>query len=56
MADEFRRWRGEAPEKVAAALAFCRGLLERLGASVKVEAQESAESIGIARLTTSLPT
>ena len=38
----------EAPEKVAAALAFCRGLLERLGARVKVEAQESAEAIGIA--------
>jgi len=38
----------EAPEKVAAALAFCRGLFERLGATVKVEAQESAEAIGIA--------
>jgi len=38
----------EAPEKVAAALAFCRGLFERLGARVKVEAQESAEAIGVA--------
>jgi len=38
----------EAPQKVAAALAFCRGLFERLGARVKVEAQETAEAIGLA--------
>lgn len=38
----------QAPEKVAAALAFCRALFERLGARVQVEAQESAEAIGIA--------
>ncbi len=38
----------EAPEKVAAALAFCRGLFERMGGKVKVEAQETAEAIGIA--------
>jgi spoIIIJ-associated protein len=38
----------QAPEKVAAALAFCQGLFERLGARVKVEVQETAEAIGVA--------
>jgi len=38
----------EAPEKVAAALAFCRSLFERLGAKVRVEAQEGAEAIALA--------
>lgn len=38
----------EAPEKVAAALAFCRALFERLGAKVKIETQETAEAIGVA--------
>jgi spoIIIJ-associated protein len=33
---------------VEAALAFCRGLLERLGAQVDVEAQESPEAIAVA--------
>jgi spoIIIJ-associated protein len=36
-----------APEKVAAALAFCRGLLERLGGQVDVEAQDGPEAIGL---------
>jgi len=37
----------EAPDKVKAALEFCRELLSRLGAEVEVEAQESAEAIAI---------
>jgi spoIIIJ-associated protein len=37
-----------APEKVATARAFCVGLLERLGAEVDVEVQESAEAIAVA--------
>ncbi len=36
-----------APEKVERALAFCRGLLERLGAAVDVEAKETPEAIGV---------
>lgn len=36
-----------APEKVERALAFCRGLLERMGAAVDVEAKETAEAIGV---------
>ncbi len=38
----------QAPEKVEAALAFCRTLLGKLGADVTVEARETAEAIGIA--------
>jgi len=38
----------EAPEKVAAAVAFCEGLLARMGARVRVRARETAEAIGIA--------
>ncbi|MBI5068896.1 MAG: single-stranded DNA-binding protein [Deltaproteobacteria bacterium] len=38
----------QAPEKVAAAQAFCQGLFERLGARVRVEVQETAEAIGVA--------
>jgi spoIIIJ-associated protein len=37
----------EAPEKVERALAFCRGLLERLGAAVDVAARETPEAIGV---------
>jgi len=37
----------EAPEKVERALAFCRGLLERLGGDVEVAAQESPEAIAV---------
>src|SRR5512142_566777 len=37
----------EAPEKVERALAFCRGLLERLGAQVDVEARETPDAIGV---------
>jgi spoIIIJ-associated protein len=37
-----------APEKVAAARGFCEGLLERLGAEVDVEAQESPAAIALA--------
>jgi len=37
----------EAPEKVAGALAFCRGLLERLGGEVEVAARESPEAIAV---------
>jgi spoIIIJ-associated protein len=37
-----------APEKVAAARAFCEGLLSRMGAEVDVEVQESAEAIAVA--------
>jgi spoIIIJ-associated protein len=37
-----------APEKVERALAFCRGLLERLGAAADVEAKETPEAIGVA--------
>jgi spoIIIJ-associated protein len=37
----------EAPEKVKGAVEFCRGLLERLGAEVDVEAQESPEAIAL---------
>lgn len=37
----------EAPEKVEGALAFCRGLLERLGGDVEVAARESAEAIAV---------
>jgi spoIIIJ-associated protein len=36
-----------APEKVERALAFCRGLLERMGAAVDVEAKETPEAIGV---------
>ncbi len=36
-----------APEKVERALAFCRELLERVGAQVDVEARETAEAIGV---------
>jgi spoIIIJ-associated protein len=37
-----------APEKVAAARAFCAGLLERMGGEIDVEVQESAEAIAVA--------
>ena len=37
-----------APEKVAAARAFCEGLLERMGADVEVAVQESPEAIAVA--------
>ena len=37
----------EAPEKVAAAVAFCEGLLARMGARVQVRARETPEAIGI---------
>lgn len=37
----------EAPEKVKRAVAFCEGLLQRLGADVAVEAQESPEAIAV---------
>jgi spoIIIJ-associated protein len=37
----------EAPEKVKGAVDFCRGLLERMGAAVDVEAQESPEAIAV---------
>jgi spoIIIJ-associated protein len=37
----------EAPEKVKAAAEFCRGLLERVGAEVDVEVQESPEAISV---------
>lgn len=37
----------EAPEKVRGALDFCRGLLERMGAEVDVEARESPEAIAL---------
>src|SRR5215208_3751130 len=37
-----------APEKVALALAFCEGLLSRMGGDVEVEARESAEAIAVA--------
>src|SRR5512132_1712955 len=37
----------EAPEKVAKARAFCRGLFERLGAAVDVEVKETADAIGV---------
>jgi spoIIIJ-associated protein len=37
-----------APEKVQAAREFCAGLLERMGALVEVEVQETAEAIGVA--------
>jgi spoIIIJ-associated protein len=37
----------EAPEKVKGAVDFCRGLLERLGAEVDVEVQESPEAIAV---------
>jgi spoIIIJ-associated protein len=37
----------EAPEKVAAARAFCEGLLERMGAEVTVEVKETPEAIGV---------
>jgi spoIIIJ-associated protein len=36
-----------APEKVEKALAFCRGLLERLGAAVDVEVKETPDAIGV---------
>jgi spoIIIJ-associated protein len=36
-----------APEKVERALAFCRGLLERMGAAVDVEAKETPDAIGV---------
>jgi spoIIIJ-associated protein len=38
----------QAPEKVAAARAFCTALLERLGAAVAVEVKESPEAIAVA--------
>ncbi len=38
----------EAPEKVARALEFSRGLLERLGAAVDVAVKETPEQIGLA--------
>jgi spoIIIJ-associated protein len=37
----------EAPEKVAAARAFCQELLDRLGARVGVAVRETPEAIGI---------
>jgi len=37
----------EAPEKVQRAVAFCEGLLQRLGADVAVEAQETPEAIAL---------
>jgi len=37
----------EAPEKVARAMAFCTGLLERLGAAVDVAVKETPEAIGV---------
>ncbi len=37
----------EAPEKVKRAVEFCRGLLERVGAEVEVEVQESPEAIAL---------
>jgi spoIIIJ-associated protein len=36
-----------APEKVERALGFCRGLLERMGAAVDVEAKESPDAIAV---------
>ncbi len=36
-----------APEKVERALAFCRGLFEKLGAAVDVEAKETPDAIGV---------
>lgn len=38
----------EAPEKVAAAVGFCEGLLARMGARVAVRARETPEAIGLA--------
>jgi spoIIIJ-associated protein len=38
----------QAPEKVAAALGFCRELLQRLGGDVGVEARDSPEAIALA--------
>ncbi len=38
----------EAPEKVAAARAFCEELLARMGAAVEVEIRETPEAIGAA--------
>jgi len=38
----------EAPEKVAAAKAFCEALFEKLGARVAVEVKETPEAIGVA--------
>ena len=37
----------EAPEKVAAAVGFCEGLLARRGARVQVRARETPEAIGL---------
>jgi spoIIIJ-associated protein len=37
----------EAPEKVAAAVGFCEGLLSRMGARVQVRARETPEAIGV---------
>ena len=37
----------EAPEKVAAAVGFCEGLLARMGARVQVRARETPEAIGL---------
>ena len=37
----------EAPEKVARAMAFCTGLLERLGAAVDVAVKETPDAIGV---------
>lgn len=37
----------EAPEKVARAMTFCTGLLERLGAAVDVAVKETPEAIGV---------
>lgn len=36
-----------APAKVKAAVAFCEGLLQRMGGDVAVEAQETPEAIGL---------
>jgi len=36
-----------APEKVAGALAFCEGLLSRMGAKVAVRVRETEEAIGL---------
>ncbi len=38
----------EAPEKVKAAREFCEGLLERMGARVTVQVQETPEAISVA--------
>jgi spoIIIJ-associated protein len=37
----------EAPEKVAAARAFCEELLRRMGGDVAVDVKETAEAIGV---------